>query len=244
MITTKKYILQNFSLLLPTASLLLLLNACSKEPGDLVAPKEDDNTVELKVTHNNVPADNYTYAEISAITQERPGANDEIVFSTTNGSFSNGSATYTVNVGDNDTTRAFLKYSKAETVKVTAQIYNKYTKECTVNFTSSYPTLITVSPDSSSLLPLFTSKCTIHATLTRQAGNVSEGMLLNYYDSVATSTGGSIGSFHNNTYTNAQGQTSIEYRLQDTSYHGFVFIKSYIDTDAGRVKGINKIYIH
>jgi hypothetical protein len=157
--------------------------------------------------------------------------------------FSNNSTSYSVNVSLNDTTRAFLKYNKSDIVRVTATVYNKFSKEVFVNFLTSFPTQLLVIPDTSTLQPLFTSKCYVKSILTRQVGSVSEGLLVNYYDSIATSVGGSIGSFHNLTYSNAQGESTVEYSLQDTAYHGFVYIKSFIDTDAGRVVGVNRIYI-
>ena len=238
----KKYFLKLTSPILPVLW-CLLISSCSNEPDPLTAPKQVDISVELIVTNNNVPADNYTLGEISAVTKFRPSANDIIVFKADKGVFSNNDKTYSVNVSSNDTTRAFLKYDKSDIIRVTATIFNKYSKEVFVNFLTSYPTQILVSPDSSILQPLFTSKCLIKSTLTRQVGSVSEGLLVNYYDSVATSTGGSVGTFHNITYSNSQGDTTVEYWLQDTTYHGFVFIKSYIDTDIGRVVGVNKIYI-
>jgi hypothetical protein len=239
----KKYSPKSVSTLSLVLVCLLIISSCSKEPDELKAPEKVDSTIDLIVTKNNIPSDNYTFGEISAITKFRANGNDIIVFKSDKGVFSNNSNTYSVNVSSNDTTRAFLKYNKTDIVRVTATIYNKYSKEVFINFRTSFPTQILVSPDSSTLQPLFTSNCLVKSTLTRQIGSVSEGLLTNYYDSVATSTGGSIGTFQNNTYSNSQGQTTVEYWLQDTTYHGFVFIKSYIDTDTGRVMGLNKIYI-
>jgi hypothetical protein len=239
----KKYFLKSAYTLMPVLACIFIINSCSKEPDELKAPEQVGSSIELIVTKNNVPSDNYTYGEISAVTKFRPNANDIIVFKADKGVFSNNSNTYSVNVSSNDTTRAFLKYNKADVVRVIATIYNKYSKEVFVNFLTSFPTQILISPDSSTLQPLFTSKSNIKSKLTRQVGSVSEGLLINYSDSVGTSSGGSIGTFHNNTYSNSQGETTVEYWLQDTTYHGFVFIKSYIDTDTGRVMGLNKIYI-
>lgn len=239
----KRYILNSISALLLMFIFSLMIYSCSKEPGELNAPEPIDSSIELIVTKNDVPADNYTFAEISAVTKFRPTANDLIVFQADKGTFSNNSNTYSVNVSSNDTTRAFLKYNKPGLVRVTATVYNKYSKEVFVSFQTSFPTLILINPDSSALQPLFTSKCNITAKLTRQVGSVSEGLLVTFYDSIATSSGGSIGTFHNITYSNAQGESTVEYWLQDTSYHGFVFIKSYFDTDMGRVTGTNKIFI-
>ncbi|MBK7234036.1 MAG: hypothetical protein IPH93_17660 [Saprospiraceae bacterium] len=239
----KKYFLESVSTLLSVLTCLLIISSCSKEPDELKAPEKIDSSIKLIVTKNNVPSDNYTFGEISAITKFRPNANDIIVFKADKGVFSNNSNTYSVNVSSNDTTTAFLKYNKSDIVRVTATVFNKYSKEVFVTFLTSFPTQILVSPDSSNLQPLFTSKCFIKSKLTRQNGSVSEGLLTNYYDSTANSSGGSIGTFHNSTYSNSQGETTVEYWLQDTTYHGFVFIKNYIDTDTGRVIGLNKIYI-
>lgn len=239
----RRYFLKSVSSHFSVLACLLIISSCSKEPDELKAPEQVDSSIELIVTKNNVPSNNYTFGEISAITKFRPNANDIIVFKADKGTFSNNSNTYSVNVSSNDTTRALLKYNKSDIVRVTATIYNKYSKEVFVNFLTSFPTQILVSPDSSTLQPLFTSKCNIKSTLTRQIGGVSEGLFVHYYDSISTSSGGSIGTFHNSTYSNAQGETTVEYWLQDTTYHGFVFIKSYIDTDTGRVIGLNKIYI-
>lgn len=224
-------------------SLIIFVNSCSKEPGELKSPTAADSSTELIVTKNNVLSDNYSFAEISAITIFRPTANDIFVFKADKGVFSNNSSTYSVNVSSNDTTRAFIKYNKPGVVRVTATVFNKYSKEVYVNYLTSFPSQMLVNPDSISLQSSFTSKCLIKTKLLRQVGNVSEGLTVNYYDSTATLSGGSIGTFINNTYSDLQGQATVEYWLQDTSYHGFVFIKSYIDTDAGRVRGLNKIYL-
>lgn len=223
--------------------LVFFANSCSNEPDELKSPLPSDSSIDLIVTKNNVLSDNYSFAEVSAITKFRPTANDIIVFKTDKGVFSNNSSTYSVNVSSNDTTKAFIKYNKPDVVRVTATIYNKYSKEVYVKFLTSFPSQILISPDSSSLQSSFTSKCLIKSRLLRQFGNVSEGLTVNYYDSTGTSSGGSIGTFLINTYSDSQGQATVEYWLQDTTYHGFVFIKSYIDTDAGRVRGLNKIYI-
>lgn len=224
-------------------ALIIFVSSCSKKPDELKSPVPSDSSIELIVTKNNVLSDNYSFAEVSAIAKFRPTANDIIIFKTDKGVFSNNSSTYSVNVSSNDTTRAFIKYNKPDVIRVTATIFDKYSKEVYVKFLTSYPSQILISPDSSSLQSSFSSECLIKSKLLRQFGNVSEALTLNYYDSTATSSGGSIGTFINNTFSDIQGQTTVEYHLQDTSYHGFVFIKSYIDTDTGRVRGMNKIYI-
>ncbi len=56
-------------------------------------------------------------------------------------------------------------------------------------------------------------------------------------------SGGSIGRFFNITYSDSQGNSTVEYWLRDTSYHGFVYIKGYVNTDTGRIEGISRILI-
>ena len=238
-----KSILKSLPTKLSIFSVLLYINSCSKKPDELKLPQPHDSSIELFITKNNQPSNNYSFAEISAITKFRPNSNDIISFKADKGVFSNNSNVYSVNVSSNDTTRAFLKYTKPDIVRVTATIFNKYSKEVFVNFSPSYPDQILLSPDSSTLQPSFTSKCLIKSKLLRQVGDVSEGLVVNYYDSIANRGGGTIGSFFNNTYSDSQGQSTVEYWLQDTSYHGFVYIKSYINTDTGHVLGSNKIFI-
>lgn len=241
--TIYNFMVKHLSSILPILTFLFFINSCSPEPDELKSPQPYNNTIELIVTKNDIPSDNYSFGVISAITKFRPNANDIIDFKADKGMFNNNSNSYSVNVSSNDTTRAFLKYSKADIVRVTVSIYNKYSKEIYVNFITSYPTQILVSPDSSTLQSSYTSKCLVKSTLIRKSGAASEGLLVFHYDSIATLTGGSIGTFLNNTYSDSHGQTTTEYWLQDTSYHGFVYINSYIDTDKGRIQGTNRIFI-
>jgi len=222
--------------------LCFLISSCTPEPGDLNAPPQVSESVELLVTKNNVAADNFTYAEISAVIKKRPVANDLIVFKTDKGVFENNSNTYSVNVSSNDTTKAYLKYNKADVVRVTATVFNKDTREVHVTFIPALPAQVLINPDSSSLLPLFTSKTRVTAKLIRLSGVVTEGTLVNYYDSTSA-TGASIGIFLNNTYSDAQGIATVDYLLQDTSYHGFVYINGYVNTGTGKITGKNRIFI-
>lgn len=223
--------------------IFIFIASCSKVPDELKTPVPIDSDIELKVTRNNVISDNYSYAEISAITKVRPYANDLIVFKADKGLFSNNSSIYSVIVSSNDTTKALIKFNKVDNIRVTATVFNKFTKEVYVNYLTAFPSQIIVNPDSSSLNPSFFSKSLIKSKLIRQTGNVSDGLFVNYLDSVAKIGGGSIGTFLNSTFSDSQGQSTVEYWLQDTSYHGFVYIKSYVLTDTGKVVGYNKIFI-
>jgi len=204
--------------------------------------KDNADTLKLLITRDNVPADNYSYAEITAITKKRPFANNQIVFVADRGTFTNNSSTYTIQASLNDTTKAYIKYSKSEPVRITATIYNTYSKEIYATFIPAWPGQIFVSPSVSTLPPLFTSMATITANLIRSTGTVTEGRIVHFYDS-ASVTGASIGTFLNTTLSNPSGIATSQYWLQDTSFHGFVYIKSYVDTDTGRVRGENRILI-
>lgn len=225
-------------------ALIIFTNSCSKEPDELKSPGPNESYLSLEVIKNNVLSDNNSFAEIRANAKFPSSANAIIVFKTDKGVFSNNSSTYSVNVSFSDSpTSAFIKYNKPDALRVTCTLFNKHSKEVYVNFLTSYPSQILMSPDSSSLKSSFNSKCLIKTKLLRQVGNVSENLIVNYYDSTANSSGNSIGTFLNSTYSDSQGQATVEYLLQDTSYHGFVYIKSYIDSDTGRIRGMNKIYI-
>lgn len=224
-------------------TICLLNPACSKEPGELNTPQQVDNPLTLLITKNNIPADNYSYVEISAIVKKRPATNDLIVFTADKGLFANNSNTYSVNVSANDTTKAYIKYNKAELVRITATIFGNDTKEVYAKFLPAYPSQILINPDVTTLPPLFTSKSVVTAKLVRPAGMPSEGLLINFYDSAAVSGFRSVGTFLNNTYSNSGGSATVEYWLQDTSFHGFVYIKGYLNSDTGKVIGVNRIFI-
>jgi hypothetical protein len=228
--------------LLILLSICTLITNCTQEPGDLNTPKQITDSLKLVVTRNNVPADNFSYAEISAIIKKRPASNNLIVFRTDNGLFVNNTNTYSANVSSNDTTRAYIRYNKADLVRVTATVYSKDTREVYVTFVPAVPAQVLINPDSSILLPLLSSQTKITAKLIRLSGVVTERTIINYYDSTAI-TGASIGTFLNITRSDAQGTATVNYWLQDTSYHGFVYINGYVSTGAGRITGINRILI-
>ena len=222
--------------------LWLLFESCSKEPSALTTPTPVEKFLKLTVSKDNAPADNYTYAEIMAVTGRKPSAGDFLEFQTDKGVFANNSNIYKVNIAATDTTRAYVKYNKADVAHVTARLANQDSKEVQITFVPAYPSQILIYPDSSTLRPLFTSKSMVTAKLLRTAGVVSEGQFLQYTDSAATD-GRSIGIFLNGTYSGPQGTASVEYHLQDTSYHGFVYIIGSIVSGTNTITGRNRIFI-
>ncbi len=195
----------------------------------------------LIVKQENVPADNSTYAKISAINVSKHEQVTTINFTADFGTFSNNDAGFEVHVSSHDTANVFLKSKTAGLVRVTASIGGSVASETMVRFLPSLPDQLIIEPDSSSLRPLYGSKSKIKAKLTKYVGTVSEGQVLLFSDS--SSTGASVGSFLNTTLSDSNGMAFAEYWVQDTSYHGFVYIKGKIITNEGFVSGMGKIYI-
>ena len=224
--------------------ILILFLACSKPPGELNLPSQIQDSLMLVVTKNNIPSDNYSYAEISAVIEGNQAlSNQIIIFSADRGLFSNDSSIYITNVSINDTAKAYIKYNKAEIVRISASISNANTKEAFVTFFPSYPDQILIAPDISVLTDSFGSNTIINTKLVRLNGTVNTGFVIHYYDSTATNPGRSVGTCLNSSLSDSIGNATTQYSLQDTSYHGFVYIKSYVDTDTGRVSGLNRIYV-
>lgn len=206
--------------------------------------KSNFDTLQLSLVNNIVPADNYSYAEIRAVTKGLNPNNRSITFVTDKGLFSNNSNTYTLQTGANDTTRAYVRYSKTDLVKITATVAGTYSRELYINFAPAYPTQLQVDMDSVFLTRTFTAKTKVTVRLLRSFGTASEGQIVHYYDSVAAPGPlRSIGNFFNATISNAAGSSTAEYRLMDITYSGFVYIKSYVETPAGRVYGQNVLLI-
>ncbi len=224
------------------ALLFTIVSSCTDEPGALQTNPQIENSLKLAVTNNNVPADNYSYAEIKAIIKTNK-SNDVITFTTDKGVFANNTNTYTVGIATTDTIKAYIKYNKTDLVRITAKIADNFTKETFTSFVPAYPTNLIINPDASSIAATFTSSSIITSNLMRLDGTVTEGMVIQYHDSIATPLGGSIGVFLNNTYSDNQGHATVKYWLQNNTYQGFVYIKGVIDTPAGKVKGESRIYV-
>lgn len=221
----------------------MILQSCiSDEPGALQITPQVPVTLQLEVSTDNVTADNYTYATITATTAIQN--NESIVFTTDKGIFSNGETIYTINALSGEPVRAYLKCNKAEMARVTATISNSTVKEVLVNFVPAYPTSIIVNPSVSTLPAAFISTTLVNTKLIRLNGNVSEGMVATYKDSTGIPDGTSIGVFLNNSFADAQGNAVVQYWLQDDTYHGFLYIIVEIETDAGIVRGLNRIFIN
>lgn len=222
----------------------ILLHSCiSDEPDAIRTNPLITNALHLEVVNDNVPADNYSYAQVRLIVKGN-AVDTPVTFTIDKGEFANNAKTYNVTVSSQDTVKAYIKFNKADIVKVTATAFND-TKEVYVTFKPAYPSLIIVNPDVTMLPPLLASQSTITSNLIRINGKVTQGMVVYYHDSIATPAGGSIGAFFNSTYSDADGNATVKYGLQTTTYQGFVYLKAVVENESGVViaKGENRIVI-
>ncbi|NMH26565.1 hypothetical protein [Flavobacterium silvaticum] len=219
------------------------LTHCSDEPGNLTDAPIISNTLALNVVVENVPADFYTYAEIDVTTDGLSGIGVPITFFTDKGVFSNNSDTYTLTITEGQSAKIFLKSRKAELTRVTASQNGNVLTDAYITFTNSYPEQILVDTETNVLQALYTSHLSMSAELVKLNGFPSDGQIVHYYDSIPTAQGGSVGTFLNRTPSNQEGVSTADYFIQDTTYHGFVYLKAKVITDSQPVIGLGLIYI-
>ncbi len=156
------------------------------------------------------------------------------------GKFHNNNDTISVTIDSNGEAYAYISSPDQGTALIQAQT-NYCTKSISVNFTTSFPEQVLMLPAVSSMPSSFSSNTNIIAKLIRTNGVVSSGFLVNFYDSTEINT--SVGTFLNTILSNNIGEATTTYSIQDTSYHGIVYINGYIETNEGRVNGVSKILI-
>lgn len=230
-----------------------LLWSCTEEPGSLNTPNFvnqpintiNTNDVELFITKNNIPADDYTYAEIALKINKRLFTNNEIVFATDRGTFTNNSNKYVVVSSINDTVFVYIKHSKSESIRLTANVFGNYFKEIIVTFIPALPDKIYINSNANSLPSSFSSRAQITAKLIKLIGTVSEGQSVTFYDSIENCVSANcVGAFFNTTLSDNNGLASSEYLLQDKNFHGLVYIIGSIQTSSGMIiRGYNRILI-
>lgn len=192
------------------------------------------------VETDKVEADNYHTAVIKFVTPT-PDVNKKIVFVSDKGVFSNNSNTYTTSMSSGGTTRAYLRYNKAEIVKVKVEVEKVYSEEVDVTFIVAKPTAIIIEFSSNILLAKLGSKTEVKARLVRDNGIPSEGQIIQFSDYIDTSNLKSIGDFFNTTKSNSLGEVTAEYSLRDSTHKGSVYIEGKL---LGSItKGTNRIFI-
>lgn len=203
------------------------------------------DSLTLKVVKDSVAADNYTYAELQANTLPDVAKKIKTVtFTTLKGTFSNGLMEVPVTVGTDGTAKAYLKYNRPERVTVSAKISGGNTKETLVTFTPSFPDQILLEADSSSLNSIINSKTKVTARLLKYYGTVSEGLFVHLYDSTNLKID-TAGIFINTTGSDASGIITSTYTINDTLFHGYIYINASFRKPSGEIiTGKNRIFIH
>jgi hypothetical protein len=229
-------------------SYVVYLYSCSPKPGDLVSPQIDQSIkaadVKVNVTANNIPADGYSNAEITVDLTDTslvlPGTN--ISFTSNNGTFTNGTISYSVPSGNNGMTEAYLKCNQAGVVNVTATVSSSFSETVAVTFVPALPDQVTLAPDIPTLTYSTAPQANLTTTLSRLLGTPSTGQALTYSDSTAIG-GKSVGIFVNTTLSNASGVATAQYLLQDSTYTGFVYLKASIGSTNKTISGTTRLLI-
>jgi len=219
---------------------------------DSVVFNVPSNALVLNGPPGLLPADNSTYATVNALISNLNLLQKmtTITFTTNKGTFANNLTTYTTNIssssGGNPIAMVYLKDNKVESAVVTATIPVSgaiaYSSQTTVNFSTAYPTIISIIPTKDILNDTATSTA-ITAKLLRTPGYVTSGQVIYFSD---TTLGISRGIFSNNPASVIDtGIALTTYTITDTSYHGNITItgKVYNTLTGGLVDtGMNIIH--
>lgn len=224
--------------------------SCSDEATDLAKPNlsplspMDQGLVSLVLTTDSITADGLSTAEfiLWADTAISKYYKDVVFTVTTPGLFSNGTASFTTTLDASGKAKVYVHSSSSGIVEVKADLTNLTSRTSSVYFRPSWADQILILPDSATMISFFSNSTSIKAKLIRNTGSVSSGMLVNFSDSTVT-TGSSVGTFLGITTSNSTGEATAIYAIQDTSYHGFVYIKGSVMTNSGVKIGRNKILI-
>jgi hypothetical protein len=232
----------NISIYLLTITVI----SCSKEPDTLKQPNIipfNSKGISMSLIKDSIIADGVSNAEFFLkMDSNTTKYYNEVVFSVQPiGLFSNASDTQSTTFDANGEAKVFINSSAKGLAIVKADIINLCTINKEIHFTTSFPDQILIQPAVSEIPSSLTSNATITAKLVRVNGSVSKGVLVNFYDSTATNK--SIGVFINSTTSNNSGECTTTYSIQDTSYHGLVYIKGSVNVNKIRIIGFSKILI-
>jgi hypothetical protein len=156
------------------------------------------------------------------------------------GIFANGTATQTFPIDVNGQAIAFVSSQTPGTSTVEATV-GGVNAQASTTFTVAWPNQVVIQADSPFLMPLQGTFTGVTATLVRNAGKVSLGEYVTFTDSTAVDS--TIGVFQNTTPSDLSGRVTAQYFVQDTSYHGIVFIIGRVMTPSGPVQGRTQIKI-
>jgi hypothetical protein len=208
---------------------VLVCLSCAK---DHVKTINGNQVVGVSLKTNNIPADNYTYAEIDITVDSGIMAGQtDIVFTATAGTFQNGNATYNTTLDLSGHAKVYLKNNSIQSVTVVATLHALYSNQVSVDFVTSYPDYLTVdAPDS--VVNTFGNFFQIKTHLNKNSGVITPGLPVAY--SAKTDNGTSIGSFDNVRPPDATGLSSVDFHLQDTTFRGVVHFTSTLAKPGGQ----------
>jgi len=221
--------------------LLPLLSILCKKP-DLPTPTASD-ILSVNVVENNVPADNYSYALITAAVDNAiVDTTNTVTFTTDLGQFSTGGTTYTTTFdlqGVQGVASAYLKATSPQTAHIKVTVGVNYSQSVTVLFTPSWPDTLYINTVASATNALST-RVDIMVQLYKAEGLITPGLLVNM--SATDSAGKTIGSFTNIKPSDTSGGATGQFWLQDTTYTGFVNIQAKLSETNNKVlQTVNKI---
>lgn len=225
------------------ASIRMALGATVIKTGTIVFKSAAlTDSLQLTLLQNNVSADNSSYAMIDAhvlMNSIKTGGRIDLV--TDKGTFSNGQTSMTISPVSSNTTQIYLRHNRAEIAHVTATLNNTFSKQIEITFVTAYPHTMAIDPSVVTTTATFNNEVLLSTRLMRIRGTPSAGQHVLYSD--LTSAGTSIGAFTNLQPSDATGTATAKYRLQDTNYHGYVYLKASVNVDTGQVSVVQKILV-
>jgi hypothetical protein len=148
-----------------------------------------------------------------------------VTFSITpNGLFSNDSTKLTVPIDDSGHATVYAFSQMPGATLVTASVDGVTSPAAEATFTIAWPQEVVITTDSTFLTPLPGIWTGVTATLLRNPGKVSPGIVVNFYNYDSTRTDSNIGTFEGSTVSDTSGIVNRQFYIIDTGYHGVVFI--------------------
>lgn len=211
---------------------IILIQSCKEKEYNIPS-----NFITINLIKDSIVADNFSLAKIEIILSNvlYKEKIKTVTLKTNLGSL----LSTTVNFDSEGKAVAYLKSSNTGTAsfEVTCNEIS-FTKE--IQFVTSFPNYIIVNSVASSTNKI-DQKIDISIDLGRDNGSISNDFSINYfaYDKVNNS----IGSFQNIKPHDKDNKAFAEFRLQDTTYTGFVVIKAMVINSKDTITGLNKIFI-
>lgn len=211
---------------------IFTLLCCHKEE-DLSLP---DNFLSIKVEKDFSSADDYSFNIVSIQLNSLYNNLISNVSATVNlGSLLSSTSNFDVNG------KAYFYVKSNQTGKSTITITSKDKNFISVvNFDVSYPESINVNNDAS-MSNKINNRMNLTFNLKRLSGKVSVGLPISL--TALDKNGNNIGSFNNISTSDANGNITCVYWLQDTTYLGFVNFKAQVITPNDTITGFNKVLI-